>query len=97
MIGGFRTIGDALAHAGVSLVAVVFSTPASGNDLLDLSTHPSGDGEVKRRSDPKLAVSPEPTPMQAGNLFCDGEPETGACNTAGDAGFDPLEAIEDPG
>ena len=35
--------------------------------------------------------------MQAGDLLHDGETETGARDTAGDAGFDPLKAIEDPG
>ncbi len=76
-----------------SLVAVDSSTPR----LLDFAAHARGDGEVKRRSEPKLAVGPKPASVQAGDLLRDRETETGARDTAGDTGFDPLEAIEDPG
>ena len=52
---------------------------------------------MKRRSQPKLAVGPEPASVQAGDLPRDRKTETGARDTAGDAGCDPLKAIEDPG
>ena len=52
---------------------------------------------MKRRSQPELALGPEPAPVQAGDLPHDRKTETGTRDTAGAAGFDPLKAIENPG
>src|SRR4051794_32891135 len=63
--------------------------------LLGFSTRASRKGEVKRRSESQLALGPDPASVQADDLLDDGETETGARDTARDAGFDPLETIED--